>query len=120
MVLSYSVSEPIKSHVYCYGYFIFDVPLMMLFAAAFCIAPGVGGCWWTISDRAVLVDVALWDFSNNPPNYASVADTMTFLIVMHSKCTGPFSRGISCIGVFYFGHRGKCLPALLRASGYDM
>ena len=56
MVLSYSISDPIKSHVYCSGFF--AVTLMMLFAAVFYVVTGVRGCGWNISDRAVLVDVA--------------------------------------------------------------
>ena len=36
------------------------------------------------------MDVAFWQLSNNPPNYDSVADAMTFLIMMHSTCTGSF------------------------------
>ena len=66
------------------------------------------------------MDVALWKFLNYPPNSASVDDSMTFLIMIHSTCTGPFSGGISCIGVLYFGPRVKYPPAILRASGLDI
>ena len=66
------------------------------------------------------MDVAFWQFSNNPPNPASVADAMTFLIMLHSTCTGTFYGGIYCIGVLDFGPRKKYSPALLRASGSDM
>ena len=54
---------------------------------------------------AVFIDVVLWHFSNNPPNYASVYDAITFLIIMHSTFTGPFSGRIACIGVLGFGPR---------------
>ena len=74
----------------------------MLFAAVFFVATGVGSCWWPISAKAVLSKVALWKFSNKPPNYASVADSITFLMNLHSTCTGPLSGGISCISVLYF------------------
>ena len=84
------------------------------------VSTGVGGCWWPISVRDVLMDVAFWQFSNNPPNSDSVADAITFLIMMHSACTGPFSRGIYCIGVFYFGTSKKYPLALLRPSGSEM
>ena len=30
---------------------------------------------------------------------------MTFLIIMHYTCTGPFYMGIACIGVLDFGPR---------------
>ena len=48
------------------------------------------------------MDVSVWQFSNCPPNSDSVADAMTFLIMLHSTCTGPFSGGIACIRVFDF------------------
>ena len=74
----------------------------MLFDAVLSIANGVGGCWWPIHVRAVLVAVYFWKFSNNPPNSASVADATTFLIMLHSAGNGPFSRGIDCISVLVF------------------
>ena len=61
--------------------------------------------------------VAFWQFSNNPPNSASVADAITFLIILHSTCTGLFSGGIACIVVLEFGPRKKYAPAMLLASG---
>ena len=98
----------------------FAVVLKILFADVFSIAIVVGGCGWPIYARVVLMDVAFYQFSNNPPNSSSVADTMTFLIMLHSTCTGPFSGGIACIGVLGFGPRKKYPPALLRDSGSDM
>ena len=77
----------------------------MLFAALLSAATGVGGCWWPISVRAVIVDVAFWPFSNNPPNYASVSDAVQFIIIIQYTCTGPCSGGIACIGVLDFGPR---------------
>ena len=76
--------------------FCFAVPLKILFSAILSVSTGVDGCWWNISTAAVLVDVALWKFSNNPPSYTSLSDTMTFLIMLHSTCTGTFC-GITCI-----------------------
>ena len=82
--------------------FFLAVPLKILFSAVLSVATGVGVCWWTISGMAVFVDVAFWKISTKPPNYASVADSITFLIMLHSTFTGPFSGGISCIGVLDF------------------
>ena len=62
------------------------------------------------------MDVTFWQFSNNPPNYASMDDAMTFLMMLHYTCTGPLSGGIHFIGVLNFGLRKKYAPALLRAS----
>ena len=58
MILSYSDSDPIKSHIYCYGPFCFDVPFTMMFAAALSVSTGAGGCNWPISARPVCIDVA--------------------------------------------------------------
>ena len=104
MVLSYSVSDPIRSHLYCSGLF-FAVLIAMLFASVLSVATGVGGCWWPISSRAILVDVAFWQFSKISPNYASLAYSMTFLVMLHYTCTGPFFGGIAWIGVLDFGTR---------------
>ena len=117
MVLSYSVSDPIKYHVGFSRSFLFyhstdgDVFQFIVCCHHF------GGFWLTIYARAVLVAVAFWKFSNNPPNSASVADAITLLIMLYSTFTGPFSGSIDCIGVLDFGPRKKYLPALLRAFG---
>ena len=92
----------------------------MFFSAVMSVATGVGGFWWPIYARAVLVAVAFRQFSNNPPNSASVDDAITFLIMLHSTCTGPFWGGIDCIGVLDFGPRKKYPPSLLCASGSEM
>ena len=120
MVLSFSVSDAIKYHVYFSVFFCFSVPLTILFVAVLSVATGFGSCWWNISSRAVLMDVAFWQFSNNHPNYDFVDDAMTFLIMLHSTCTGPFYRCVDCIGMLDFGPRKKYPPALIRASGSDM
>ena len=100
--------------------FYFAVPLTILFAAVLSVATGVGGCYFPIFAKSVRMKVAFWKFSNRPPNYASVADAITFLVMLHSTCTGPLSVGISCIGVLDFVPRKKYPPALLCASGSDM
>ena len=100
--------------------FYFAVPLMMFFSVVLSVSTGVGGCWWPIYARSVLMDVAFCQYSISPPNYASVANSITFLIMLHYKCTGPNTGGIVCIGVWYFFPREKYPPALLRASGSDM
>ena len=73
----------------------FAFPLTILFAAVLPVATGVGGCWCPISARAVLTEVTFCRFSNKPPNYASVSDDITFLMMLNSTCTGPFSGRIS-------------------------
>ena len=119
IVLSYSVSDPIKSHVYFSGYF-FAVPFTILFTAVLSFAAGVGSFWWLIYARSVLMDVAFWQFSNNPLNSDSVAEAMIFLIILRSTCTGPFFGVIYCIGVLDFGPRKKYPPVLICVSGSDM
>ena len=49
-----------------------------------------------------------------------MADAMTFLMILHYTCTGPFYGGMACIGVLDFGPRKKYPPALICASGSDM
>ena len=92
----------------------------MKFAAILSVSTGVGGCWWPIYARALLIDINFWKFSKNPPNYASMDDAITFLIMLYSTCTGPFYGGISCISVLDFGLKKKYPPALLCAYGSDM
>ena len=82
MIFNY-VSDPIKNHVY-YSRYCFAVTLKMLFAAILSVATNVGGCGWKISARAVHMDVFFWNFSENPPNHAFMADAMTFLSILHS------------------------------------
>ena len=85
----------------------FAVPLTILFAAVLSITTSVDGCWRPISARAVLMAVAFWKFSNNPPNSTSVADAIIFLIMLHYTCTGPSLGGIDFIGVLDFCPRKK-------------
>ena len=92
----------------------------MLVTSVLSVATGVGDYEWLIFANAVLMEFAFWQFSNNPPNSASMADAMTFLIMLHSTRNGPFSWRYACNGVFDFGPRKKYPPALLRASGSDM
>ena len=120
MILLYSISDPIKFHVYCSGYFCFAIPLTMLFETVFSVATGVGGCEWPVYARSILIDFHFWKFSNNPPNSASVADTITFIIMMHYTYTGPLYGCIACIRVFDFGPRKNYPPDLIFASGSDM
>ena len=93
------------------------IPFTILFADVLSVATSVGGCGWSISAMAIRIDVAFWYFSNNPPNSATLANSMIFLIILHSTCTGPFSAVISVIGVLFldFGPRKKYPPALLHA-----
>ena len=100
--------------------FCFAVPLMMLFANLFSVHTGVGGCWWVISVLVVLMAVSFWLFSNNPPNSTPVPDAITFRIMLHYTCTGPFWGGIDFIGVLDFVHKKKYPPDLLRAPGSEM
>ena len=64
--------------------FCFDVLLTILFADVLSGASGIGGCRWPISVRAVLIEVSFWQFLNNPSSSASVADSVTFLMMMYS------------------------------------
>ena len=68
------------------------------------------------------MDVPFWKFSTNPPNSASVAGVIKFLVILYSTFTGPFSGGIAVIGVLFLdlGPRKKCPPALLCVCGSDM
>ena len=70
--------------------FCFSVPLTIMFDAILSVVAGVGICGCPISARDVLMNVAFWKSSNNPPNSASMADAMPFLIRLNSTCTGPF------------------------------
>ena len=97
--MSYSVSDPIEPHVYCSECFLFGHSIQDDIFCCDAISNGVGVCGWPISARAVCIDVAFWNFSNNPPNYSSVSDAIAFLIMLHYTCAGPFSVGIAVIGV---------------------
>ena len=59
-------------------------------------------------------------FQIPPPNYASVADATTLLIILHSTRKGQFLGGIDLIGVLDFGPRKKYPPALLCDSGSEL
>ena len=96
------------------------VPFTMLFFNVFSIDTGVGGCEWPNFARAARMDVVFWKISDNPPNSASLDDSMIFLMMLHSTCTGIFSGEIGFIGVLDFVPRKKYPPALLCASGYEM
>ena len=55
------------------------------------------------------------------PNFASVDDAMSFIVILHSTCTGPFSGGIAVICVLFmdFGprkntHQLCCVHMVLR------
>ena len=87
--------------------FCFSFTFMMLFSTVFSIAIGVVGCECPVSDRDVRVDVYFCQFSNNPPNSASVVDAMIFLTMLNSTCTGPFSGVIDFISVPNFIPRKK-------------
>ena len=45
--------------------------------------------------------------------YASVADAITFLIIMHSTFTSTFYGGIACIDVLNFGTKKKTTGSAL-------
>ena len=90
---------------------------MMMFDTVLSVATGFHGCWWPISDRAVLMDIFSCKFSNNPPNYASVADSITFIIMLHSTCSETFLGGLDYIVVLDVGPRKKHPPALIFDSG---
>ena len=103
--------------------FFFVVIFTVLFADVLYISAGVGGFEWPIFDRSFHMDVTFWKFSNNPLNSASLYDSMKFLMILHSICSGPVSEGISFIDVFNFV-RGKnihllcSVPLVLRCRMY--
>ena len=66
----------------------------MLFSAVFTVSTTAGGFGRPISDSTVLMDVTFWQFTDNPPNYASVSDAMKFIIMLHSTCNVPFSGSL--------------------------
>ena len=67
-----------------------------------------------------LLMLTFWHFSNNLPNSASVAYVVTLIMIIHITSMGPFSGGISVIGVLFldFGMR-KNLDDFLCASGSE-
>ena len=82
--------------------FCFALPLTMLFVTAFFVTRNVGDCGWTIYARAVLIDFVFRKFSNNPPNSASMAEAMTFIVMLYYTCNGQFTRVIDCINGLNF------------------
>ena len=93
---------------------------MILFAALLYVVTVVGGFGSPICARSILMDVSSWQFSNNPPNSASVANAMKCIIILNSTCTGTFTGVIACIFVLEFVHSKKYPPVLLRASASDI
>ena len=102
--------------------FCLDVPFNIIFDAVLYVATVVGGCGWTIPDREVRMDIDFWQFPQNSLNFASVADAMTFLMILNSTCTGPFSGVIAAIGMLLlgFGTRKNYPPALLHDYGFGI
>ena len=98
------------------GLFCFAVPLTMLFANVLSVSTGVGGYWWSMSARAIVVAVAFLVVLKYSSLLFFFDDAMTFLIILYSTFTGPFWGGVYCIGVLHFGTSKKYSPALLRAS----
>ena len=101
MVLSNYVSVPIEYHINSSGFFCFAFPFTMLFNAVLAVTTGVGGCGWPIYAREVLVDVLFRQFTTNPPNSIYVADAMTFIIILHYTCTGPFLVALLLLMCYY-------------------
>ena len=98
------------------------IPFMMLFVYILSVATGFDGCGWPIYAREVFMDVSFWQFSSNPHNSASVADVMTFIVILYSTCNSLFYGGISVIGVLFLDLvlRAEYPPALMCASGSEM
>ena len=65
------------------------------------------------------MDVALWQFSNITPNFASVANAIICINILNFTGTGLVSRDIICIGVLDF-FLEKHPHALIHASGSDI
>ena len=52
-----SIFHQIKYHVNSSIYYMFAIPFVIMFAAEFYFATGVGGCGWPISCREVHIEV---------------------------------------------------------------
>ena len=98
------ITHPIQYHVNSSGYL--AVQFTMLFAAELSFPTEVGGWGWPISCRDVSIEVAFWQFLNNPLSSSSVAKYMTLRIILHLTCIGPFA-GVLCFVLicFLLGHR---------------
>ena len=66
------------------------------------------------------MDISLYNFSKSPPISASVDDSMVFIIILNSTCTGTFYGVVDVVGVLDFGTRTKYSPSLIYDSGSEM
>ena len=73
------------------------------------VATVVGVYEWPISDRAVCMDVAFYQFSNHTSSSASGGYAMTFLIILYCTCNGLFYGDISVISLLGFCLRENIL-----------
>ena len=85
----------------------FSVPLTVIFDAVLSVATGVCGYGWPISSREVYMYVAFYNFTNHPPNSASVDDIMVFFVILYYTCKGMFPGGIAVVGVLLLGFGPK-------------
>ena len=76
----------------------FTNPLLV----ALSVTTGAGGFYWPISSRAVLNVDPCKQLTNDASSSASIALSITLLIVMHSTWMGPVSGGSSWGGFFGF------------------
>ena len=95
----------------------------MLFATVLYVATGVGGFVCHISTRVVRVEVVFWQFSNIPPNSASVVEVMTLRMILNYTFIGSFTWGIAEIGFFFLVTvlggiilHVYCVPLFLRGK----
>ena len=51
--------------------------------------------------RVVFIEVACWQFLNNPPSSDSVVEAMMLRMILHSECIVPFYGGIFDIGILF-------------------
>ena len=65
-------------------------------AHALSVLTGVGGCGWPSSSRVRRVEAPSWVFMNRAPVSASVADAMTFGMILLRTRIGPLYFGGLC------------------------
>ena len=83
------VLSPIEPHTPSFGPFLWMLEFTIPYAEDLYICIGVACRGWPIYSRVTLIglpDLALW---NNPPNYASAADEITFFMMFERVRTEP-------------------------------
>ena len=79
--------------------------LTMLFESVLSVATGVGGCWWRISAKVVLVDVAFWLFQIVLPILLLWPIPVYFLLccILHALVHFMGAFFVSVCWIFFLG-----------------